>query len=207
MVDEHATKEAGAGVLDAARALQNGKAIVIPTDTVYGLAVAVAYTDGPDLLYKIKGRPGGKPVSWLVASEQDLDAYGEDVPDYARRMAHDFWPGPLTIVVKASERVPQSFRSSEGTIGLRVPEDEMARGLAMRVRSPLATSSANMAGQKAPHEFAAIDPEIIAQASIVLEDDALKGGIASTVVDCTGAQPTILREGPITAADIDPLVW
>lgn len=195
--------QAASGIADAAFALQEGKAIVIPTDTVYGLAVAVKYAEGPDLLFRIKGRKRDKPVAWLIASYDDLALYGTNVPAYASRLAHDRWPGPLTLVVEASERVPEAFRADDGTVGLRVPEDAMARAVIMRARSPLATTSANMSGAEAPSDFDSVDPAIIAQVSIVLEDEDFKGGVASTVVDCTGDRPSIVRNGPITAEEIE----
>lgn len=202
MEEEHRINARGRGIADAAKALEEGKAVIVPTDTVYGLAVAVVYAETPQPIYDIKGRGDDKPIAWLIASPNDLLVYGKDVPDYAKALAKAHWPGPLTLVVPASDRVPSAFRAANGTIGLRVSSDEMVRDLGLLVRSPLATSSANISGQPAPRELKAIDPELFAQAAYVLDDDLMKGGVASTVVDCTGPEPVILREGPLSPADI-----
>lgn len=193
---------------DAAGALKRGKAVVFPTDTVYGLGVSVEAAAGPDVLYQVKERDRGKPIAWLVGAPADLDRYGTDVPELARALAARYWPGPLTLIVCASDAVPEAFRSQAGTIGLRMPDNATALALIGDVGCPLATTSANLSGHASPCSFAAIDPVLAARVSIVLPDaagDDDKSGIASTVLDCTAASPRIVREGAVTAADIEAL--
>lgn len=101
---------------------------------------------GPRLLYDLKHRDAGKPVAWLVEGPETLDVYGRDVPAYARRLAETFWPGALTLVVRASAAVPAAFRSPAGTIGLRMPDSEAALALIRAVGCPLAVTSANLSG-------------------------------------------------------------
>ena len=110
---------------EAACALAAGEAVVFPTDTVFGLGVSVKAAAGPRLLYDLKHRDAGKPVAWLVEGPETLDVYGRDVPAYARRLAETFWPGALTLVVRASAAVPAAFRSPAGTIGLRMPDSAL----------------------------------------------------------------------------------
>ena len=118
------------GSLDAVvDALRAGLPVVIPTDTLYGIAVSPLHAPSPGILYKIKGRPSDKPVAWLVGSFDDLETYGDDVPASARRLASAFWPGALTLIVKAGPKVPPAYRSAEGTIGLRMPDDAVARAI------------------------------------------------------------------------------
>lgn len=193
---------------DAACALKRGEAVVFPTDTVYGLGVSVEATAAPDVLYNLKERDLGKPIAWLVSAPADLDRYGVDVPELARALAERYWPGPLTLIVRASDAVPEAFRSQAGTIGLRMPNNETALSLIGEAGCPLATTSANLSGHASPCSFAAIDPVLAARVGIVLPDaagDDDKSGIASTVLDCTTANPRIVREGAVTAADIKAL--
>lgn len=188
-------------------ALSRGEAAVYPTETVYGVGVAVHAAATPTILYDIKHREHRKPIAWLVGETSALDAYGKHVPEFARILARTFWPGPLTLIVRASDEVPENYRSSEGTIGLRMPNNETALSLINRVGCPLATSSANISGNKAPCEFDALDDALVSKVGAALadSDDNAKSGIASTVVDCTGDHPVMVREGAITVASIRAL--
>ena len=187
-----------------AAALRRGEPAIFPTETVYGLGVAVDYADGPDLLFELKHRDRKKPIAWLVGSVDDLDRYGRSVPDFARVLARTFWPGPLTLIVRASDEVPEAFRSAEGTIGLRMPNNQKALALIEAVGSPLATTSANISGAVSPCSCDAVDPRLAEQVGVVLADDSDedKSGVASTVIDCSHDHPVLTREGGISIADI-----
>lgn len=194
-----------------ARALREGKPVAFPTDTVYGVGVAVEYAEGPQELFRLKRRDEGKPVAWLVGSPDDLLLYGKEVPAYALRLAQAFWPGGLTLIVRASERVPAAFQSAAGTIGLRMPASDAALSLVHAVGCPLATTSANFSGDPAPRTFADLDPAfadaVAAAGALVREGCEQAGdGMASTVLDCTLPLPSVLREGAITAADLQPFL-
>ena len=191
----------------AVAALKRGEAVVFPTETVYGLGVSVEAAASPDVLYALKERDRGKPISWLVGRADDLDRYGSHVPELARRLAQAYWPGPLTLIVEAGDAVPAAFRSAAGTIGLRMPDNETALQLIEAAGCPLATTSANISGLQAPGAFDALDPDLAARVGVVVPDDADddKSGVASTVLDCTAAAPRILREGAVTEADIQAL--
>lgn len=188
-------------------ALRSGNPAVYPTETVYGLGVAVAFAENPSVLYEIKQREQRKPIAWLVSDASDLDHYGKHVPEFARVLARTFWPGPLTLIVSASDEVPSAFRSNEGTIGLRMPNNEKALELISAVGCPLATTSANISGLKAPKTFGNLSEDVCRQVSAVLrdDDDANKSGVASTVLDCTGDHPVMVREGAISISDIRTL--
>ena len=188
-------------------ALGQGKPCVFPTDTVYGLGLAVAKADNPKILYEIKRRETGKPIAWLVGGPDDLLRYGEQVPAFAHVLAQTFWPGALTLVVAASYEVPPSYRSAKGTIGLRMPANDVVLQLIREVGCPLATSSANISGTPSVSSFSALDPLLVQQAAAVLADthELDESGVASTVVDCTGGHPIVVREGGISVADIEAL--
>ena len=159
---------------DAALALADGRPCIFPTDTVYGVGVAVCAASGPDILFDVKQRDAGKPIAWLVGSIDDLQRYGKNLPSGVCQLAHRFWPGALTVIVEASDIVPASYRSESGTIGLRMPANETTLALIRRVGSPLATTSANISGRP----------------------------VASTVIDCTVGGVRMVREGGIPFKDI-----
>lgn len=215
-------------------ALAVGNAVVFPTDTVFGLGVSVSAAPGPQLLYDLKRRDAGKPVAWLVEGPEALDVYGRDVPAYARRLAETFWPGGLTLVVRASDAVPAAFQSPAGTIGLRMPASEAALGLIRAAGCPLAVTSANLSGAADTARAEDLDRALVARtAGVYLSDDSLShsaatgtagdsdapsasarfsagdrlvpppaSGTASTVLDCTGEAPRVLRAGALTLDDL-----
>lgn len=187
-------------------ALIAGQPLIFPTDTVYGLGVAVGIVESPALLFDIKERDHAKPVAWLVANAESLNLYGKDVPAYATMLARSFWPGPLTIIVKADTNVRKSYRAKDGTIALRMPDNKFALQLIECVGVPLATTSANISGQEPPCTFEEIDTRLLEKVSVVLRDNGKRTGVASTVVDCTGEKPVVVREGSVSAAAIQSLV-
>lgn len=219
---------------EAARALAAGNAVIFPTDTVFGLGVSVSAAPAPQLLYDLKHRDAGKPVAWLVEGPEALDVYGRDVPAYARHLAETFWPGGLTLVVRASDAVPAAFQSPAGTIGLRMPASEAALGLIRAAGCPLAVTSANLSGAADTACAEDLDRALVARtAGVYLSDDSLShsaatgtagdsdapsasarfaagdrlvpppaSGTASTVLDCTGEAPRVLRAGALTLDDL-----
>ena len=206
----------------AAAALARGEAVVFPTDTVYGLGVSVEAARTPRLLYDIKGRDDGKPIAWLVGGLEDLAAYGSDVPAYARAFARAFWPGALTLIVKASGAVPPAFLPESGAIGLRMPNHRTALQLIAKTGSPLAVTSANLSGEPATCVAEGLSEQLMQRVGCaVLErpespqpselsdspESSRVSGTASTVVDCTGLEPRIIREGPVTSKDLKEALW
>lgn len=189
---------------DAALALADGRPCIFPTDTVYGVGVAVHAASGPDALFAIKQRDAGKPIAWLVGSIDDLQRYGKNLPSAICQLVQRFWPGALTVIVEASDSVPVSYRSESGTIGLRMPANKTTLALIRRVGSPLATTSANISGRAAVSRFESLDVKLLARVGCALRDpiESLHSGVASTVVDCTGGGLRVIREGGISFDDI-----
>lgn len=179
--------------------LKSGKPAIFPTDTVYGLGVAVAFSQGPANLFELKHRSEAKPVAWLVGDVEALAVYGKDVPEYAIELAKKHWPGALTLIVKASHNVPHAFRSREGTIGLRMPNSAQTLAIIRELGCPLAATSANLTGEPAPKTHEDVNATLASEVDAVLaaEGGAALSGVASTVVDCTGAEPKILRQGSV----------
>ncbi|ACV23170.1 L-threonylcarbamoyladenylate synthase [Slackia heliotrinireducens] len=191
---------------DALAALNVGRPIIFPTDTVYGIGLAVGLAQTPQAIYDIKERDAGKAIPWLVGQHSSLLLYGQDVPEFAQTMARVFWPGPLTLIVRAASTVPKAFCGPDGTIALRMPDDDTALELIRRCGFPLATSSANLQGHKPPRRFSEIDPAVLSRVSAALGDNVPRSGVSSTVADCTGDHPEIIRVGAITAADFAALL-
>lgn len=179
---------------EAAAALRAGKPVIFPTDTVFGLGVAVNHAPSPEELYQLKQRSSDKPIAWLVGSIDDLARYGKNVSAEALELARAHWPGALTLIVEASDEVPPAYRSAAGTIALRVPNDPTARALIEQV-GPLATTSANISGEPAPTRTEELSPALTACVATVA-GEAL-GGHASAVVDCTQTLARIVRQGAI----------
>lgn len=186
-----------ADIAAATRALRDGKAVVFPTDTVYGLGVSVEHARSPQAIYDIKKRAAGKPVAWLVGSPDALDEYGRDVPERARELARAHWPGALTIIVKANDKVPAAFCALTGTIGLRMPASETALSLIRAVGSPLATSSANISGEGDVASPGELDASLLEHVSAVVQGEQEGSGVASTVIDCSTGEVAVVRQGAI----------
>lgn len=192
-------EEAFAAAVDV---LCRGHAAVFPTDTVAGLGVSVLHARTPDEIFRVKRRDEGNPVAWLVAGVEALRSFGVDLPEGVENLARACWPGPLTIIVKASASVPPAFRSQTGTVGLRMPDNRTALRLMRELNSPLATSSANISGEPAPATPQEVALEIREAVDAVLVDGSSPSGKASTVLDCSQGGTRILREGAIDEGTI-----
>ena len=217
-----------------AQELRAGRPAIFPTDTVCGVGVSVLHAQMPAALYELKRRPAKKPIAWLVGGVDDLQHYGEGVPEYALALAQEFWPGALTLVVYARAAVPQAYLcggtvvnnsgANAKTLGLRCPASPAVLQLIEKVGSPLCTTSANFSGDPAPTSVQDLDPAF-ARDMCVLGAHGAEGrkggepsafntaatpsppsGTSSTVIDCTGAAPKILREGSITKEQIMRLI-
>ena len=186
-----------AAIEDAGRALVEGRAVVVPTDTVYGLAALPTVPGAVDQLFALKGRPADMPIAVLVAGLDQVAALAE-LSSAARRLAEAFWPGPLTMVLPRKEGVDLPLGEPHATIGVRWPDHPLITSLAEAV-GPLATTSANRTGEPTPATAAEAASALTGPVGAVLDGGDCTG-TASTVVDLTGADLRVLREGAITEA-------
>lgn len=178
----------------AVAAIGNGKIVGLPTDTVYGLAVDAFDGAAVAGLYQLKGRPVSKPISLLVDT---LDRAAElaVLPPSASELVAKHWPGPLTVVVRTRVSLPDWVGdSAASTVGLRIPAHKTALAL-LRQTGPLAVTSANLSSQATAVDNVAAEAIFGAAVAVYLEGTG--GGVASTVIDCTGSEPQILRAGPL----------
>lgn len=186
--------------------LRHGRAIIFPTDTVVGIGVSIAHSDSPRTVFDIKERDSSNPLQWLISDKDGIRRYGHDIRGYVQRIVDRFWPGPLTIIVKASDAVPDAYEAADGTIGLRMPDDGFLLDLIEELGSPLASSSANRSGESAASTLDDLDREWVTNSGCKVigrtVENKKDGSASSTVVDCTGEIPIILRKGPISVEDI-----
>ncbi len=187
----------------AARTLEGMGLVVMPTDTVYGLAASLDSPCALEHIFEAKRRPREMPVPVLIASAADADRLTrEPLSGMARALCDTFWPGALTVIVEASERVPAAVTAGWGTVGLRVPDNDIARAIIAAAGGALAVTSANVSGAAVVVDANSLDAELLAHVGLVVDGGRCRGGMPSTVVDLTGATPTVLREGAISTAAI-----
>ena len=177
------------GIDEAAEAIARGGVVVLPTDTVYGLAADADRPEAIQRIFALKRRPVDKSLQLLVPGEEWLERLGTPSGD-ARLLARRYWPGPLTIVIQ----------SESGTVGLRVPANELTLEL-LRKTGPLAATSANRSGAETPSNIESIR-ELFGDEVDVYVDGGRIEGRASTVVDATGSEVGIVREGVVPASEI-----
>jgi L-threonylcarbamoyladenylate synthase len=182
-------KPTAAGLQRAAQLLRGGAVVAFPTDTVYGLGASADDEVAQKRIYTIKGRPAGMPLILMVAAESQLEGYAH-VDARAEKLIRRWWPGPLTLILHAV---------GGGTLGVRIPKHKVALGL-LRHAGPLMTTSANLHGEEPA--MTAAEAGAIAGVMAVLDGGAAPGGTASTVLDLTGPEPHVLREGAIPASDL-----
>jgi L-threonylcarbamoyladenylate synthase len=183
--------------------LRRGELIAIPTETVYGLAV-LPTEDGVAKLIAAKHRSAEKGIQLLVDSVRQVEELAV-LTMSARALADRFWPGGLTMVVRRRDdvAVPEALGGGRPTLGIRLPDHEVPRAIA-RELGPIAASSANITGEAPATEAASVAAYFGGEVTLILDDGPVRGGTASTVVDCSNpdAEPTVLREGAIAASDI-----
>jgi L-threonylcarbamoyladenylate synthase len=181
--------------------LNNGGLIAFPTDTVYGLG-ALAFDDAAvRSLYVAKDRPLEKAIPILIADAEDMEKVGTDIPDIAYQLAARFFPGPLTCLIPKKRTLPESV-SATFTVGVRVPDHELARAI-LRAAGPLAVTSANISGQPSPISAEEVYAQLKGRIPLIIDGGKTPGGIPSTLVDCTTDELEILREGPISLETIE----
>jgi tRNA threonylcarbamoyl adenosine modification protein (Sua5/YciO/YrdC/YwlC family) len=181
----------------AAALARRGVPVAFPTDTVYGLGVAVLPQGSPDALFALKRRDPAKAVPWLVDGIGALEEYGEKVPAYAFELARAHWPGALTLVVRASEAAPPRFVARDGSLALRAPAHPVPHALVRALGTPLATTSANLQGGEAALERSGFAPALVERLSLMLDGGPTPGDQPSTIVSCLGAEPRLLRSGAL----------
>jgi L-threonylcarbamoyladenylate synthase len=192
-------------MVDAAANLLAGGLVAFPTETVYGLGADACNAEAVARIYAAKGRPADHPLIVHVASVDGLGDWADDVPAYAISLARDFWPGPMTLVVKRSALAADFVTGGQDTVGVRVPNHPVALGLLEAFERAggkgVAAPSANRFGNVSPTTAEAVSDELrdyLAVGDLILDGGPCDVGVESTIIDCTGDVPKILRPGAIT---------
>ena len=195
---------------DAAAVLLAGGLVAFPTETVYGLGADACNAAAVARIYSVKGRPADHPLIVHVASMDGLGDWSRDVPAYAIALARDYWPGPMTLVVRRSDLAEDFVTGGQDTVGVRVPNHPVALGLleafAAAGGKGVAAPSANRFGNVSPTTAQAVATELgdyLADGDQILDGGACDVGVESTIIDCTGDTPKILRPGAITVEMIE----
>ena len=197
-------------IRDAALALKAGHLVAFPTETVYGLGADARNPEAVKRIYEVKGRPSDHPLIVHISSINQLDKWAVEIPDYAIVLARAFWPGPMTLILRRADIAKNFITGGQDTVGLRVPSDPMALALIREFEkisdSAIAAPSANRFGQVSPTSGSDVFEELgqyFTDEDLILDGGNSTIGIESTIIDCTGDQPTILRNGAVTKADIE----
>ncbi|MGZ6314755.1 MAG: L-threonylcarbamoyladenylate synthase [Candidatus Limnocylindrales bacterium] len=177
--------------------LRAGGIVAMPTDTVYGVGVALEARDGLERLFAAKDRPLDRAIVLLVAEVDQAASVGVMTPA-ARLLAERFWPGGLTLVLAQGPgaRLPAALTGGAATIGVRLPDHDCPRALS-RALGPLPVTSANLSGQPGARDALEVLAQLGSRVDLVLDGGSARGGVPSTVVDCSGEAPWILRAGAI----------
>ena len=184
----------------ALEVLHAGRLVAFPTDTVYGVGALAFDGKAIESIYAAKDRPIEKAIPILIGDVQDIDRVASEVPLMATKLAARFWPGPLTLVIPKHTGLPDSV-SATSTVGVRLPDHVVARSV-LRAAGPMAVTSANRSGQPSTSTAEEVLAQLNGRIALILDGGKTPGGMPSTLVDCTGSKPIILRDGPINLEEI-----
>jgi len=204
MKTEIVRAEHPAAIQHALDVLNHHGVVAFPTDTVYGLAAQAFDHRTVESLYIVKGRNSQRAIAILIGKLEDLDQVIDGMNKSASKLAAAFWPGPLTLVVPGSKKIPSNL-SPTRNVGVRMPDHPVALEL-LRQAGPLAVTSANLSGGENAVKARDVMRQLKGRLHLIIDGGTTPGGVPSTVVDCTGEAPEILREGPITEAQIHRIV-
>ena len=197
-------------IKNAAQALKDGHLVAFPTETVYGLGADATNEKAVSRVYSVKGRPTNHPLIVHISSINQLGKWAIDIPKYAIKLAEEFWPGPMTLILKRSELAKDFITGGQENVGLRVPNQPLALALLAKFESlggqGVAAPSANRFGAVSPTKGLAVNEELenyLGSNDLILDGGSCHIGIESTIINCTGSIPTILRPGSITIEMIE----
>jgi len=182
--------------------LENGEIVAIPTETVYGLAGNALNVDAIINIFKVKNRPFFDPLILHIGKKEDIEKYGTDIPAVILQLAERFWPGPLSLIVKKNEIIPDIVTSGLPTVAIRMPDNKLTLSLLNKISFPLAAPSANKFGRVSPTSPAHVNKQLGNEIQYILDGGQTKIGIESTIVKFHQNQLMILRKGAISAEEI-----
>jgi L-threonylcarbamoyladenylate synthase len=197
-------------IANAAKALKDGHLVAFPTETVYGLGADATNEMAVSRIYSVKGRPSDHPLIVHISSINKLEDWATDIPDYAIELAREFWPGPMTLILPRKDIAKDFITGGQSNVGLRVPAQPIALALLKKFEElggqGVAAPSANRFGAVSPTTASAVEEELgdfFDKEDLILDDGQCFVGIESTIIDCTGPDPKILRPGAVTKEMIE----
>lgn len=186
----------------AADLLKSGKRVIFPTETVYGLGANALDIEAVKSIFEAKGRPSDNPLIVHIWDISQVEEIAEDFPEKAKLLAEKFWPGPLTIILKRKSCIPDEVTAGLDTVGIRMPENAVARKLLSLCNLPIAAPSANISGRPSPTDANYVIEDMMGRVEGIIDGGNCSVGVESTVIDMTSEIPTILRPGGVTAEEI-----
>ena len=187
----------------AAELIKDGKIVVFPTETVYGIGTNGLDEQAVKKLYNVKQRPFNKPISLLVSNMEMVDMIAKDITEIEYKIMEKFFPGPLTIILKKKDLVPNIVTSGQDTVGVRMPSGEIARKLLEFAGVPIATPSANITGEPSGTNLQEIKKHFEGKVDYYIDGGESELGVSSTIVQVIDEKPQILRQGSITLEQIE----
>jgi L-threonylcarbamoyladenylate synthase len=194
----------------AAKALKDGHLVAFPTETVYGLGADATNEKAVSRIYSVKGRPTNHPLIVHISSINQLDIWAKDIPEYAIKLAKEFWPGPMTLILTRTDLAKDFVTGGQDSVGLRVPDQSVAFGLLNEFEKlggyGIAAPSANRFGAVSPTTSEAVKQELdkfLQAEDLILDAGHCAIGIESTIIDCRNSSPIILRPGVVTKQIIE----
>ena len=194
-------------ITQAAAKLKDHEVVAFPTETVYGLGANAFSDEAVRKIFEAKGRPSDNPLIVHIASQEQLDEFVEDIPEYAIALINHFWPGPLTLVLKKKgEQLSDLVTAGLDTVGVRMPDHPIALALLKEANVPVAAPSANRSGKPSPTHASHVYHDLQGRISGIIDGGSTGVGVESTVIDCTTKLPTILRPGGVTKEQMEEIV-
>jgi L-threonylcarbamoyladenylate synthase len=193
----------GAGIRKAAQVIKSGGVVAFPTESFYGLAININDEEAIERLFSMKKREADLPILILIPSIGVLDRYVRHVPDIARRLMDQFWPGGLTLVFEANPQISPLLTAGTGKVGIRLSSHPVATSLAKALGAPITGTSANISGQPACRRAQEVFDALGNSVDLILDGGETAGGKGSTILDVTVDPPVLLREGMVSREQLD----
>ncbi len=190
----------------AARFIQHGEIVAFPTETVYGLGANIFNAEAIRKIFTAKGRPADNPLIAHISDLPQLEYITSKVPPIAQKLIDRFFPGPLTLILPKNEKVPAIATAGLNTIGVRMPDHHLARQFIRACGMPIVAPSANLSGRPSPTTWQAVRNDLDGRIGCILKGDQTRVGLESTVVDCTGSAPVVLRAGAVTLEQLQNVI-
>lgn len=187
----------------AARIIKNGGTVAFPTETVYGLGANALNSKAVKKIYVAKNRPADNPLIVHISNQDDLAILAKSIPPIVKKIIAKYWPGPLTIILEKSDKVPKITTGGQKTVAIRMPSNKIAQLLIKEAKTPIAAPSANLFGKPSPTKAEHVIEDLTGRVDLIIDGGDATIGIESTVVDFTEKNPMILRPGKITQKELE----